>query len=145
VKFSGDQGKSTCEHIGQFLAQLGELADTEAFYVCFFSLSLTGTAFTWYVMLPPDSIVSWADLEQKFHEHFFSGDYKLDLVDLVALWQGKDELVNEYIRRLQDTRNRCFQIQLTEKQVAGLAFNGLRYYLKEILEGIRFFTLAQLH
>jgi hypothetical protein len=24
----GDQGKSTREHIGQFLAQLGELADT---------------------------------------------------------------------------------------------------------------------
>jgi hypothetical protein len=29
AKFSGDQGKSTREHIGQFLAQLGELADTE--------------------------------------------------------------------------------------------------------------------
>jgi hypothetical protein len=29
------------------------------------------------------------DLEQKFHDHFFSGDYELDLVDLVALRQGK--------------------------------------------------------
>ena len=38
------------------------------------------------------------DLEQKFHDHFFSGDYELDLVDLVALRQGKDESVNEYIR-----------------------------------------------
>jgi hypothetical protein len=36
AKFSGDQGKSTCEHISQFLAQLGELADTEAFRVRFF-------------------------------------------------------------------------------------------------------------
>jgi hypothetical protein len=34
---------------------------------------------------------------------------------------------------------------LAEKQLEGLAFNGLRYYLKERLEGIRFFTLAQLH
>jgi hypothetical protein len=34
---------------------------------------------------------------------------------------------------------------LAEKQLAGLAFNGLRYYLKERLEGIQFFTLAQLH
>jgi hypothetical protein len=67
------------------------------------------------------------------------------LVDLVALRQGKDESVNEYIRRFRDTRNRCFQIHLAEKQLAGLAFNGLRYYLKEILEGIQFFTLAQLH
>jgi hypothetical protein len=31
------------------------------------------------------------------------------------------------------------------KQLAGLAFNVLRYYLKERLEGIQFFTLAQLH
>jgi hypothetical protein len=27
----------------------------------------------------------------------------------------------------------------------GIAFDGLRYYLKEKLEGIQFFTLAQLH
>jgi hypothetical protein len=54
-------------------------------------------------------------------------------------------LVNEYIQRFRDTRNQCFQIHLAEKQLAGLAFNGLRYYLKERLEGIQFFTLAQLH
>jgi hypothetical protein len=44
-------------------------------------------------------------LEQKFHDHFFFGDYELDLVDLVALRQGKDESVNEYIQRFRDTRN----------------------------------------
>jgi hypothetical protein len=145
AKFLGDQGKSTCEHICQFLAQLGELADTEAFRVRLFSLSLTGTTFTWYITLPPNSIVSWGDLEQKFNDHFFSVDYELDLVDLVALRQAKDESVNDYIRRFWDTRNRCFQIHLAEKQLAGLAFNGLRYYLKERLEGIQFFMLAQLH
>jgi hypothetical protein len=121
------------------------LADTEAFHVRLFSLSLTGTTFAWYATLPPNSILSWGDLEQKFHDHFFSGDYELDLVDLVALRQAKDESVNDYIRRFRDTRNRCFQIHLAEKQLAGLAFNGLRYYLKERLEGIQFFTLAQLH
>jgi hypothetical protein len=42
-------------------------------------------------------------------------------------------------------RNRCFQIHLAERQLAGLAFDGLHYYLKEILEGVQFFTLAQLH
>jgi hypothetical protein len=145
VKFSSEQGKSTCEHIDQFLAQLGELADTEAFCVRLFSLSLTRTAFTWYAMLPPNSILSWGDLEQKIHEHFFSDDYKLDLVDLVALRQEKNESVNDYIRRFRDTRNRYFQIHLTDKQLAGIAFDGLLYYLKEKLEGIQFFTLAQLH
>jgi hypothetical protein len=46
AKFSGDQGKNMREHIGQFLAQLGELADTEAFCMRLFSLSLTGTTFS---------------------------------------------------------------------------------------------------
>jgi hypothetical protein len=85
------------------------------------------------------------DLEQKFHDHFFYGDYELDLVDLVTLRQANDESVNDYIRRFRDTRNRCFQIHLAEKQLVGLAFNDLRYYLKERLEVIHFFTLAQLH
>jgi hypothetical protein len=115
AKFSGDQGKSTHKHICQFLTQLGELADTEAFHVRLFSLSLTETAFTWYATLPPNSILSWGNLEQKFYDHFFSSDYELDLVDLVALRQGKDESVNDYIRRFRDTRNRCFQIHLAEK------------------------------
>jgi hypothetical protein len=82
------------------------------------------------------------DLEQKFYDHFFSGDYELDLV---ALRQEKDESISDYIWRFSDTRNRCFQIYLTDKQLAGIAFDGLRYYLKEKLEGIQFFTLAQLH
>jgi hypothetical protein len=85
TKFSGDQGKNTREHICQFLAQLGELADIEAFHMRLFSLSLIGTASAWYATLPPNSILSWGELEQKFHDHFFSGDYELDLVDLVAL------------------------------------------------------------
>jgi hypothetical protein len=121
------------------------LADTEAFRVRLFSLSLTWTIFTWYVTLPPNSIISWGDLEQNFHDHFFSSDYDIDLVDLVALRQGKDESVNDYIQRFWDMRNRCFQIHLAEKQLAGVAFDGLRYYLKERLEGVQFFTLAQLH
>jgi hypothetical protein len=50
-------------------------------------------------------LLSWGDLEQNFHDHFFSGDYELDLVDLVALRQVKDESVNDYIWRFWDTRN----------------------------------------
>jgi hypothetical protein len=95
AKILGDQGKSTREHIGQFLAQLGELADIEAIHVCLFLLSLTGTAFAWYATLPPNSILSWRDLEQKIHDHFFSSDYELDLVDLVGLQQAKDSGIQE--------------------------------------------------
>jgi hypothetical protein len=41
ANFLGDQGKSTHKHIGQFLAQLGELAEIEVFSGRLLSLSLT--------------------------------------------------------------------------------------------------------
>jgi hypothetical protein len=144
-KFSGENGRSTYEHIGQFLAHLGELADGEAFRVRLFSLSLTGTAFAWYVALPPNSINSWNELENKFHEHFFVGEYELGLADLASVRQGRDESVNDYIQRFWDTRNRCFRIHVADKELAGLAFNGLLSYLRDKLDGTQFFLIAQLH
>jgi hypothetical protein len=84
-KFFGENGRNTHEHLGQFLAHLGELADGEAFHVRLFSLSLTGTAFAWYAALPPNSINPWNDLESKFHEHFFSEEYELELPDLASV------------------------------------------------------------
>jgi hypothetical protein len=75
-------------------------------FIFVFSLSLTGTAFAWYVTLPPNSINLWNDLESKFHEHFFFGEYELGLVDLVSVRQGHEELFNDYIWRFHDTRNR---------------------------------------
>jgi hypothetical protein len=85
--FSKFSGESTLEHIRQFLAHLGELADKETYRVCLFLLSLTGTAFTWYTMLPPNSINSMEELEHKFHEHFFSGEHELELADLASVQQ----------------------------------------------------------
>jgi hypothetical protein len=38
-----------------------------------FSLSLTGTAFSWFSSLAPNSIDYLNQLEQIFHDHFFSG------------------------------------------------------------------------
>jgi hypothetical protein len=144
-KFSGENGRSTHEHIGQFLAHLGKLADGEAFRVRLFSLSLTGTAFAWYAVLPPNSINFWNELESKFHEHFFVGEYELGLADLASVRQGREESVNDYIRRFRDTRNRCFRIHVADKELAGLAFNGLLFYLRDKLDGTQFFSIAQLH
>jgi hypothetical protein len=131
--------------MGQFLAHLGELADGEAFRVRLFSSSLTGTAFAWYAALPPNSINSWNDLESKFHEHFFSGEYKLGLANLASVRQGHEELINDYIRRFRDTINRCFRIHVADRELAGLAFNGLLSYLRDKLDGTQFFSIAQLH
>jgi hypothetical protein len=46
VKFTRIGPTSTMEHISQYLAQLGEIADEPAFKVRFFPLSLSGPAFS---------------------------------------------------------------------------------------------------
>ena len=46
IKFSGDDNRSTWEHISQYVAQLGEASSINSLRVCLFSLSLTGTAFS---------------------------------------------------------------------------------------------------
>jgi hypothetical protein len=129
-KFSGESDRSTHKHVGQFLVQLGKLADVKAFCVCLFSLSLTDTVFAWYAALPPNSINSWNDLENKFHEHFFSREYELGLADLASVRHRRNKSVNDYILSSRDTRKRCFQIHVANKELAGMAFQSVAILLK---------------
>ena len=71
MKFNGDDSKNTFEHISQYLAQLGEAGSINKLKVHLFSLSLTGTAFSWFSSLAPNSITLWEQLEQKFHDTSF--------------------------------------------------------------------------
>ena len=59
VKFHRDDSKSTFEHVSQYLAQLGETSSIKELKVRLFSLSLTGTAFSWFSSSAPNSITSW--------------------------------------------------------------------------------------
>jgi hypothetical protein len=50
-----------------------------------FSLSLSGNAFTLFTSLAHNSIFTWAQLEQKFHEYFNSGNTEHRLPHLTAV------------------------------------------------------------
>ena len=58
VKFNGDDSKNTFKHVSQYLAQLGKAGSINEFKIYLFSLSLTGTAFSWFSSLAPNSITS---------------------------------------------------------------------------------------
>jgi hypothetical protein len=45
-KFSGEDGKTTLQHVGQFILQCGEVSPNDALKLRMFSLSLSGTTFT---------------------------------------------------------------------------------------------------
>ena len=124
--------------------QLGEAAFYEPLRVRLFSLTLTGTAFSWFSSLAPNSIQTWTQLERKFHDHFFSGENETKLTDLTYIRQGREESAIDYFRRFRDTKNRCFNLSISEKDLADLAFAGLRSHLKEKLEGFDFLSINHL-
>jgi hypothetical protein len=62
-KFSGEDGKTTLEHVGQFILQCGETSANDALKLRMFPLSLSSTAFTRFTSLAPNSIFTWAQLE----------------------------------------------------------------------------------
>jgi hypothetical protein len=142
VKFSGDDNRTTWEHISQYTAQLGEAGTYNSLKVRLFSLSLTGTAFAWFSSLAPNSIDSWDQLEQKFHDHFFSGSYQLELTDLTSVRQNKEESVSDYLKRFKKVKNCCFNLSLTDSDLVDLAARGLRPAIRDRLEGVEFHTLA---
>jgi hypothetical protein len=51
--------------------------------------------------------------------------------------------VPEYLRRFRETRNKCYNLTIGEKDLVDLAFAGLSSYLKEKLEGQEFLDVNQ--
>jgi hypothetical protein len=82
-------------------------------------------------------------LEQKFHEYFYSGDTDLRLSHLTAVKQKHNESTTEYIRRFRDTRNWCFNLNISDKDLPDLAYSGLTPHLKDKLESHIFSDVIQ--
>jgi hypothetical protein len=104
VKFTGYDNRSTWENISQYV-QLGEASSNNSLRVRLFSLSLTGTVFSWFSSLPPNSVRSWNELEQKFYDHFYSGDNEAKLTDLTSVKQNRDESFLDYFKRFKEVKN----------------------------------------
>ena len=87
AKFTGQDSTSTIEHISRYLTQLGEASVEDVHRVRFFSLSLSGLAFTWFSSLPVNSITNWADLEKKFHTYFYTRTGEKKITNLTTMRQ----------------------------------------------------------
>jgi hypothetical protein len=143
IKFSGDDDRTTWEHISQYTAQLGEADVYNALKVCLFSLSLTGTAFAWFSSLAPNSIISWDMLECKFHDHFYSEIIQLKLIYLTSVRQGRDETASAYIKGFKETKHRCFNLSITNMDLADICLKGLRSSVRDKIEGFDFLSVSQ--
>jgi hypothetical protein len=65
------------------------------------------------------------------------------LSHLTAIKQKHNESATEYIRRFSDTRNRCFNLNISDKDLADLAYSRLTPRLKDKLESHVFPMLAR--
>jgi hypothetical protein len=144
TKFSGQDDTSTVEHIARYLMQFGEASADEAFRVRYFPLSLIGPAFRWFSSLPPQSIGTWKDLEQKFHAHYFSGSTEKKLIDLATLIQRHNETPLEFLRRFREVKGMCFSLNLPDDQLADMAVAGMLPAIREKMFGMEFDNLGQL-
>jgi hypothetical protein len=63
---------------------------------------------------------------------------------LTSVSQTRDESVLDYFKRFKEIKNRCFNLTISEKDVADLAFQGMHSYLREKLEGHIYLSLPQL-
>ena len=107
-------------------------------------MSLSRTTFTWYTNLPANSIQTWAEMERQFHSQFYRTVPEVTVADLTRMYQYNTEIVDQFISHFKKSRNRCLTI-LTENEFTNLAFNGLRFNLKERFEGQAFDNLFQLN
>jgi hypothetical protein len=85
------------EHVNRFIIQFGEATNRDELRVRLFSSSFLGSAFTWFISLPPNLVITWADLEKQFHKYFFSGVHEKKITDLVRLRQRNDESVESFV------------------------------------------------
>jgi len=104
---------------------LGEASIEEAHRVRFFSLSLSGPAFTRFSSLPVNSITNWTDLEKKFHTYFYTRIGEKKIIDLTTIRQKNNESGAEFLQRFRETRNLCFLLNLTDDQLAIFSVQGM--------------------
>jgi hypothetical protein len=144
TKFNGSEGSSSIEHVSRYLAQLLMISVSDLLRVRFFSQSLTGPAFGWYISLGPDSIRTWKQLEEQFHVQYHSEAAEAGIADLALVRQMRGETVTEYIQRFREVKNRCYSTRITEKEAVKLASLGLAKPIKDMGFQLEFNSLAHL-
>jgi hypothetical protein len=132
------------EHITRFIIQCGEAGNVDALRIHLFSSSLSGPTFSLFTSLPANSIIKWSDLEQQFHNYIFSGINEMKITDLTRLKQRNDETVAGFVQRFREVRNKCYSLNLGDKQLAEQAFQGLLPTLREKYVSHDFESLSQL-
>ncbi|KAM1764053.1 hypothetical protein ACFX11_003336 [Malus domestica] len=140
--FAGESSLSSLEHVARFTAQCGDV-NSDFHKLRLFNFSLTGSAFAWYINLSPNSIQSWEELVEKFHEQFYRPMMEMSVSSLARMAQASDESPMDYLTRFKSARNWC-RVPLPEVEFVRLALNGLDVEYKKKFLGANFRDMYEL-
>ncbi|XP_070661259.1 uncharacterized protein [Malus domestica] len=140
--FTGESSLSSLEHVARFTAQCGYV-NSDFHKLRLFNFSLIGSAFAWYINLPPNSVQSWEKLVEKFHEQFYRPGMEMSVSSLARMAQASDESPMDYLTRFKSARNWC-RVPLPEVEFVRLALNGLDVEYKMKFLGVNFRDMYEL-
>ncbi|XP_059658941.1 uncharacterized protein LOC132305293 [Cornus florida] len=107
-KYNGVE-RDTDEHLQRFMESLGQHRYDEILHLQEFSKSLTGLAYRWFRSLEPDSITTWQQLSQKFHDKFGQAIEGVTTLSLTKEMQESHEEPLKFISRFQARARECFE------------------------------------
>ncbi|XP_050136130.1 uncharacterized protein LOC126611831 [Malus sylvestris] len=110
--FARESSLSSLEHVARFTVQCGDV-NSDFHKLRLFNLSLTGSAFAWYINLPPNSIQNWEELVEKFHEQFYRPGIEMSVSSLARMAQASDESPMDYLTSLPKTCQEALDLALT--------------------------------
>ncbi|KAM2131052.1 hypothetical protein ACFX1Q_012620 [Malus domestica] len=140
--FAGESSLSSLEHVARFTVQCGDV-NSNFYKLRLFNFSLTDSAFAWYINLPPNSVQSWEELVEKFHEQFYRPGMEVSVSSLARMAQASDESPMDYLTIFKSARNWC-RVPLPEVEFVRLALNGLDVEYKKKFLGANFQDMYEL-
>ncbi|KAM1322292.1 hypothetical protein ACFX2F_015280 [Malus domestica] len=140
--FAGESSLSSLEHVARFTAQCRDV-NGDFHKLRLFNFSLTGSTFAWYINLLPNSVQSWEELVEKFHEQFYRPGMEMSVSSLARMAQASDESPMDYLTRFKSARNWC-RVPLPEVEFVKLALNGLDVEYKKKFLGVNFRDMYEL-
>ncbi|XP_050897134.1 uncharacterized protein LOC127103950 [Lathyrus oleraceus] len=143
TKIYGDTNESTVEDVARYLIKAGEIANNKNLRIQYFPSSLKKNAFTWFTMLPANSIHDWTRLERLFHEQFYMGQSKISLKELAIVKRKFSERIDDYLNRFCLLKAICFT-QVLEHELVEMAAGGLDYFIRKKLDTQYLRDMAQL-
>ena len=111
-----------------FMTQCGEGSQNDYYR----PLLLTSTTFTWNSSFPLNLINSWADLEQCFHDKFYTPQPDISVSYLMNSKQSTKEPVINFLERLRRIRSKCY-VQFLESEYASIVVWNMIAQLQERL------------